>query len=87
MSERAFIKYPDGAVENSRLCHMFYIASLGFNIVPGRFWANGVSCDYESTPDGIKLTKKDGESMILPFRVAMAIVSEPITPTETSDHK
>lgn len=75
---QSFIKYSDGTAENSHLCHMFYIASLGFNIVPGRFTANGVSCDYESTPAGIKLTKNDGETLVLPFPVAMAMVSHRI---------
>lgn len=72
-----FIKYQDGTVEQSHLCHMFYIASLGFNIVPGMFIANGIPVNYESTPEGIKMTKKDGECMVLPFREAMYMVSKP----------
>ncbi len=80
MSNKPFIKYEDGTIENSYLCHMFYIASLGFNIVLGRFWANGIPLDYESTPEGIKITKEDGESMLLPFQVAMALVSQPAQP-------
>lgn len=73
-----FIRYEDGTIENSYLCHMFYIASLGFNIVPGRFTANGTPCSYESCPDGIKFTRDDGESMVIPFLVAMALVSNRI---------
>ena len=61
---KSFIKYQDGSIEQSYLCHMFYIASLGFNIVPGMFTANGIRVDYESTPAGIKMTKKDGASLV-----------------------
>jgi hypothetical protein len=76
-----FIKYQDGSIENSYLAHMFYIASLGFNIVPGIFTANGILVNYESTPDGIIMTKEDGESMVLPFREAMHMVSRPVQQT------
>lgn len=74
---KPFIKYQDGTVEQSYLAHMFYIASLGFNIVSGRFTANGVTVNYESTPEGIMMTNKNGECMVLPFRQAMYMVSTP----------
>lgn len=73
-----FIKYQDRTIEQSYLCHMFYIASLGFNIVPGMFTVNEIPVNYESTPDGIRLTKQGGECMVLPFREAMHMVSTPI---------
>jgi hypothetical protein len=71
-----FIKYADGNIEDSYLCHMFYIASLGFRIVPGTLWVNGIALDYESVPEGIKLMKKDGGEMVLTFEEAMALVSK-----------
>lgn len=77
---KPFIKYEDGTVEQSYLAHMFYIASLGFNIVPGTFFANGIPVSYESTTEGIKMTKEDGECMVLPFRQAMQMVSTPTLP-------
>lgn len=79
---KPFIKYKDGTIENSYLCHMFYIASLGFNIVPGSFMANGIPFEYESTPDGIKIVKENGECLVLPFKQAMHMVSTPVQPTE-----
>lgn len=75
---RSFLTYEDGMVESSHLCHMFYLASLGFNIVPGAFTVNGVLCRYESSSEGIKLTRDDGESMVIPFRAAMGLVSKRI---------
>lgn len=82
---KPFIKYEDGTIEQSYLCHMFYIASLGFNIVPGTFIANGIHVNYQSTPDGIKMTKRDGECMIIPFRHAMHMVSTPTKPDGSDD--
>lgn len=82
---KPFIKYQDGSVEQSYLCHMFYIASLGFNIVPGHISISGVPCDYESTPDGIRLVRKDGEAMVIPFREAMALVSKPVMPDNITE--
>lgn len=76
---KPFLKYQDAAVEQSYLAHIFFLASLGFNIVPGRFWANGIACDYESSPEGIRITKQpEGAVMLLPFQAAMALVSNPI---------
>lgn len=77
---KPFIKYEDGTVEQSYLAHMFYIASLGFNIVPGMLTVNGITVNYESTLGGIKMTKNDGESMVLPFREAMHMVSTQTQP-------
>lgn len=63
---------------------MFYIASLGFQIVPGGFWINTTDgrmrLTYTSEREGIRLKKEDGEEMLLPFRAAMALVSQPISP-------
>ena len=69
------IEYDDGSVEQSYLSHMFYLASLGFNIVPGGIIIGGVRVDYKAIQEGIKLTKNDGESMVLPFEAAIALVS------------
>lgn len=74
---KPFIKYEDGSVEQSYLCHLFYIASLGFNIVPGMFTANGVPVNYESTQDGIRMIRGNGECLAIPFVAAMAFVSKP----------
>lgn len=77
---KPFIKYEDGSVEQSYLCHMFYIASLGFNIVPGMFTMSGIPVNYESTKDGIRMIRDDGECLIIPFMAAMALVSKRMPP-------
>ena len=64
----SFLKNPDGSYHQSYLMHMFYIASLGFNIVPGGFCVGEKFIRYESLEEGIKFTFEDGTIKIMPHK-------------------